>query len=243
MNGTAERAIRLPTVPARNDAAAFVARAHRLDDTAVVRVRSRGVEAIELWVNNGFDVLAVRVVPGQVIGGGDIIADCSMLLAAIRAAQQVSAVTIDPGFGIDSAWRGALPPVDGWHHVDDVPARTVVRLAQEGAEVARNQGSAHGPATSLLDQHVVEVTGTDPDGRDETVAITMRAIFALTSMGFLRRADGGEVVESTDPADIDDREPVRIRANRVWTRVDARYGSVCLRRGQSFSLTVVPGAD
>ena len=61
---------------------------------------------------------------------------------------------VDPGFPMDSAWRGALPPDTGFVHLDDVPARVVLDLAQRGVALAKEHSSAHGPPASLLDQEV-----------------------------------------------------------------------------------------
>ena len=81
---------------------------------------------------------------------------------------------------MDSAWRGALPPETGFVHLDDVPARVVLDLAQRGVALAKEHGSAHGPPASLLDQEVVAVSSDDA-----SVGIPMRCVFALTAMGFL----------------------------------------------------------
>jgi len=64
---------------------------------------------------------------------------------------------VDPGFAMDSAWRGALPPDSGFVHLDDVPARVVLDLAQRGVALAKEHSSAHGPPASLLEQEVVAV--------------------------------------------------------------------------------------
>ena len=65
---------------------------------------------------------------------------------------------VDPGFPMDSAWRGALPPDSGFVHIDDVPARVVLDLAQRGVALAKEHGSSHGPPVSLLDQEVLAVS-------------------------------------------------------------------------------------
>jgi hypothetical protein len=117
---------------------------------------------------------------------------------------------------MDSAWRGVLPPDAGFVHLDDVPARAVLDLAQRGASLARQHSSAHGPPASLLDQDVVAVTS--PQG---SVGIPMRCVFALTAMGFLPQS----------PDSVGDDEVVRVRATPSWLRVDARFGTVYRRRG------------
>ena len=69
--------------------------------------------------------------------------------------------------------------------------------------------------------------------------VTMRSLFALTGMGFLRDRDGHAVTESSPVEDIDAAEPVRIRLSAAWIRVDARYGSVYQRRHRDLSVTVL----
>ncbi len=84
----------------------------------------------------------------------------------------------------DSRWirRGAAPcrPTRGFVHLDDVPARVVLDLAQRGVALAKEHSSAHGPPASLLDQEVLAVSSGD-----SSVGIPMRCVFALTAMGFL----------------------------------------------------------
>jgi hypothetical protein len=154
-------------------------------------------------------------------------------------ADNLGTASVDTGFPLDSAWHGALPTATGFVHVDDVPARVLVQLSRTGAEVARTQGSGHGPPTSLLDQQVLDVTG---DTTDEVVGVSMRSIFALTAMGFVRQADNRDVTETSDIDLIDADEMVRVRCTAVWARLDGRFGSVFQRRTMAFSLQVTrPG--
>jgi hypothetical protein len=195
----------------REDLATFVDRALLLDDAAVVRLRARG-EQVVAWVATGFDVLASRVVSGRVRPG-----DLSAGADALRAGLSVSrGGYVDTGMPMDSAWRGGLPPESGFVHVDDVPARVMLDLAQQGTALAREHGGAHGPPSSLLDQDVVVVSADEL-----TVGIPMRCVFALTAMGFL--PPSGEALSA--------EEIVRVRAHAAWLRVDARFGSVYRRRG------------
>ncbi|MFZ2530051.1 MAG: hypothetical protein WAX14_20745, partial [Rhodococcus sp. (in: high G+C Gram-positive bacteria)] len=139
--------------------------------------------------------------------------------------------SIEPGWAVDSAWRGSLPPEDGYVHIDDVPARVLVDLAQRGVAVTREQG-AQGPPVSLLAQEVLEVTGGGT-----TVGVPMRLVFALNGMGFVPTGPGVGATADIDLARIDPAEVVRVRATSTWLRLDARYGSVYLRRGD------VPGLN
>ncbi|MBO0678132.1 hypothetical protein JRC04_11725 [Mycolicibacterium sp. S2-37] len=210
---TPERGIWLADRSHRDDLATFADRALRLDDAAVLRLRERGSGSLIAWVSTGFDVLASRVVAGR-MQPADVCAGADALAAGL-AAMDTSGY-VDPGFPMDSAWRGALPPETGFLHLDDVPARAVLDLAQRGGALAREHGSAHGPPSSLMDQEVVAVSSGQ-----ETVGIPMRCVFALTAMGFLPQT--GDVLSN--------EEIVRVRVLPSWLRIDARYGSVYRRRG------------
>lgn len=207
-----ERGLWLDTAH-RTDLAAFAERALRLDDAAVVRLRVRSAAAFTAWVATGFDVLASRVVAGTV-RPDDMSVGADELVRGLAAMDDAGYV--DPGFPMDSAWRGALPPDSGFTHLDDVPARLVLELSQRGAELAKDHGSAHGPPVSLLDQEVVRVSSAD-----NSVGVPMRCVFALAAMGFLPQS----------PEAVDADEIVRVRILPTWLRVDARFGSVYRRRG------------
>ncbi|HKI42586.1 MAG TPA: hypothetical protein VKA66_19935 [Mycobacterium sp.] len=214
MGPVAERGVWLgpeSSVTHRADLAAFVDHAMRLDDAAVIRLRARSDGLLTAWVATGFDVLASRVVAGAVRPD-------DMSVAADALGRGLSAMDasgyVDPGFAMDSAWRGALPPESGFTHLDDVPARVLLDLADRGARLAKEHSGSHGPPVSLLDQEVVQVSSADG-----SVGLPMRCVFALTAMGFLPQpADGAD-------------EIIRVRVLPTWLRVDARFGSVFRRRG------------
>jgi hypothetical protein len=197
----------------RADLATFVERAARLDTAAVIRLRARSGGLFTAWAATGFDVLASRVV-GGVLRPDDMSVGADELARGLAAVD--SSGYVNPGFPMDSAWRGALPPDSGFAHLDDVPARLMLDLAQRGAQLAKEHGSAHGPPVSLLDQEVIRVSAADA-----SVGIPMRCVFALTAMGFLP--------QSSEAVDAD--EIVRVRMLRAWLRIDARFGSVYRRRG------------
>jgi hypothetical protein len=205
----------------REDLSAFVDAALRLDDSSVIRLRERPGGQVVAWLATGFDVLASRVVGGR-IRPADLSAGADALARALP--QMDRSGYVDPGFAMDSAWRGALPPDNGFVHLDDVPARAVLDLAQRGVALAKEHGSAHGPPASLLDQEVVAVRSGDTE-----VGIPMRCVFALTAMGFLPQSTskGDEFAPESVAAD----EVVRVRVLPAWLRIDARFGSVYRRRG------------
>jgi hypothetical protein len=197
----------------RVDLAAFVERAVRLDAAAVIRLRARSATEFTAWASTGLDVLASRVVSG-VVRPNDLSVGADELRRRLTAAD--GSGYVDPGFPMDSAWRGALPPDSGFTHLDDVPARLLLDLAQRGSQLAKEHGSAHGPPVSLLDQEVIRVSA----GAD-SVGVPMRCVFALTAMGFLPQ----------DADAVASDEIVRVRILRAWLRIDARFGSVYRRRG------------
>ncbi|MDL9938538.1 hypothetical protein QSJ18_17470 [Gordonia sp. ABSL1-1] len=217
--------------PDRSDALAFLSRAMRLEDAAVIRLSIRPDGLLGLWAHTGFDVLVTRAVTGRQ-APTDLVCDAATLHAALSASDSGR---IDPGFGLDSAWRGALPGSDGYRHVDDVPARSIVELSRDGAHLARTESGAHGPVTGLLDQEVLTVSADDQQLR---AAITMRTLFAVTAMGFIRDARGRAITESSRLDDIDATEPVRIRLSPAWIRIDARFGSVYQRAHRDLMVTV-----
>jgi hypothetical protein len=219
----AERGIWLDDATHREDLAMFTERASRLDDAAVIRLRERAGGLVVAWVATGFDVLASRVVAGR-IRPADMSAGADALATGLSAMDRSGYV--EPGFAMDSAWRGALPPEAGFVHLDDVPARVVLDLAQRGVALAKEHSSAHGPPASLLDQEVVAVSSGDT-----SVGIPMRCVFALTGMGFLPQSTTAGEEMGLDPGTVAADEIVRVRVLPAWLRIDARFGSVYRRRG------------
>jgi len=200
----------------RDDLGAFVARAVRLDQQGVVRLRNRGEDRVEAWVATPFDVLATRTVAGSVTPS-DVAVSSSELLSGLAI---LRGDRVDPGASKDLMWRSALPPADGWKQVDDLPATVMTELADQGVAVARENSGPHGtPPASLLDQTVLTVSGSGLD-----VKIPLRCLFALSGMGFLGSGD-------TD-------DNVRVTATDSWLRIDARFGAVVRRRHALLPLLV-----
>ncbi|MBF6351383.1 MULTISPECIES: hypothetical protein [Nocardia] len=216
-----QRVLSVPDPAERENLATFLTRAQRLDPAAVVRLRRRGEGLVTAWVATGFEALATRTIGAELMVD-DATVGAETVLAALNAPGP-----IDLGYSLDSAWRGALPPVTGFGHIDDLPARTLVELAERGADLAKEHGSNHGPPASLLDQTVITVSA----GEDE-VLIPMRVVFALTSMDFIPHSGDRAEANRIPPG-----ESVRVRATRTWIRLDARYGSVARRRNRGLSLT------
>lgn len=200
--------ITIPEATQRADLTVFTERVLRLDEAAVIRLRTRADGLIGAWAVTGFDVLVGRVVAGST-ARPDVTCGADELRRGLAAADDAGHV--DPGYPMDSSWRSALPPETGFVHVDDVPAAVLADLARSGAELAREHAGPLGPPASLLDQEVLEVSsGTD------TAAVPMRCALVLTAMGFAPDAP---------------EEVVRVRVMPAWLRIDARFGSVFRRRG------------
>jgi hypothetical protein len=177
------------------------------------------------WVATGFDVLAGRVLAGW-LRPRDLSCAADVLARALGAGANESGF-VDPGYGMDSAWRAGLPPEDGFVHLEDVPARVMLDLARQGTLLAREHGRT---PVSLLDQEVISIRSGDRD-----VGIPMRCVLALTAMGFLPQSQGGDELA---PDSVSADEIVRVRVLPSWLRIDARYGSVYRRRGDT-AFTVV----
>jgi hypothetical protein len=208
-----ERGIWLDGPAHRDDLGTFAERTLRLDEAAVIRLRQRADGHLVAWAATGFDVLASRVVGGRV-SPADLCVGADHLVGSLSAMD--ASGFVEPGFAMDSAWRGALPPDGGFAHLDDVPARAVLDLADRGAALAKEHGSAHGPPASLLDQEVLAVSSGSAG-----VGIPMRCVFALTALGFLPQN-----ADLVSPDEI-----VRVRVHPAWLRIDARFGSVYRRIG------------
>ena len=219
-----ERGLRVTDPAERENLATFVTRAMRLDPAAVIRLRRRGQRYVSAWAATGFEALAVRTVVAE-LDVDDVTVGADTLLSGLTAAGPGDSIAL--GYSMDSAWHATLPPSEGWEHVDDVPARSLVELAERGAEVAAEFGSGLGPPVSLLDQTVLTVTGGD-----EQAEVPMRVVFTLTAMDFVPHSGDKAESQRIAPTEI-----VRVRTTRMWLRLDARYGSVARRRGPGMPLT------
>lgn len=200
----------MPESVERDDLSAFVARAVRLDEQAVIRLRARGdTGRLDAWSATPFDALCTRSVGGDV-EPRDLSVSGRELLATLTVAGGAS---MDPGPPKDLLWRSELPPEQGWSRIDDLPARRVGEVADQGVGVARdNVGPKGTPPASLMDQEVFTVRGSGME-----VKVPLRCLFALSGMGFL---------VSSPP----DEEIVRVSATESWLRLDSRYGAVVRRR-------------
>jgi hypothetical protein len=192
--------------------APLLRRAATLDPRGVARLRADD-RLVTVLVRLPFAVLVSRTVEVST-------ARSEPLDLTVRATELIAWFDGEAGPPAprDSEWRSGLPPARGWQRLDTVPDDVVRDLVRRGAETLRDAAVREGVpgaqpraavADALLDSTVLTVT----DEADHSAEVTLRALSALTRMGFLPR--GG-------PAHVD-------VAGR-WVRVVGEYGTVHLER-------------
>ncbi|WP_375484012.1 hypothetical protein [uncultured Jatrophihabitans sp.] len=203
---------------ALHELAPVLRRAVGLDPRSLARLRL-GRNAAAALVRLPFGVLVARTVEAAAREGtADLTVRAGELLAWLDGETDELPATRDV------EWRSGLPPVDGWARVEAVPDDVVRPLVRSGAltlkEAAQREGVPGAQpraevADALLDSTVLTVE--DDDGT--RAEVTLRALSALTRMGFLPR--GGRA---------------HIDVHGRWTRVVAEYGTVYLERPGGLTL-------
>jgi hypothetical protein len=201
------RELYIPDPADRDDLGAFTARVVRLDQGAPVRLRAVG-ELITAWAPTPFEVLVSRAVQGE-LRPSEVTVAATDLLSALAVVRDER---VEPGGVAEPPWLAELPPTEDWLLVEQVPAKELEELAENGLALAKEHAGPHGnPPSGLLDQTVLTAS------RGEVrVRVPLRCLFALYGMGFL----GGGT----------DTDQVRIAATDSWMRLDASYGTVLRRR-------------
>jgi hypothetical protein len=196
-------------------------RAVTLDPAGLARVRA-SEHAVSVLVRLPFGVLVARTLA---LGGGDhrdrggpdresfdATVQASELIAWIDGEQSATPARRD------GDWRTGLPPALGWQRIDTVPDEVVRGLVRAGAQALTDAAAREGApgaqpraqvTDALLDSVVLSVSA----GGRPPAQITLRALSAVTRMGFLPR--GSHIA-----VDVAGR----------WIRVAAEYGSVYLER-------------
>lgn len=189
---------------------ALLGRAAGLDATASARLRQLG-EYVDVFVTTPFEVVASRRAKGTVGRDGAVVGARELLDALVAGHSEI-------GPARDPNWPGALPPVEGFTLVDNVPIAVVRQLADEGQALTRQFSGPLGPPASLLDQTVLTVSQGDL-----TAEIPMRMIFTCINLGLIPGF----------AAPIEVPRHLRVSVKGRWVRVDAPFGTVYRSTGLS----------
>jgi hypothetical protein len=196
-------------------------RAAGLDPRSLARLRLDGVSATVL-VRLPFGVLVSRTVDAP---DRDESLDVTM-----RAAEVVSWLDADPAAAVapiarDLEWRAGLPPRSGWKRLEKLPDDVIRGLVRTGALALKDAAARAGvpgaqPRAEVADALLDSVVLTATDEAGTSAHLTLRAVSALTRMGFLPR--GGHAY-----VDVAGR----------WVRLVGEYGTVYLERpGQALGI-------
>lgn len=178
-----------------------------LDPQAVVRIRQHTPDQVEVFFTTPFEVVVSRRAAGTVSRDGAAF-PVTALADALSATESGHLAL---GAGADSAWPGALPPMEGFALVDSVPVTVVRELADQGQALARQFSGPAGPPSSLMNQNVLTVSGAGHE-----VEVPMRMVFACTNLGLIPGPG----------APLDVPRHLRVSALGRWVRLDAAFGTV-----------------
>jgi hypothetical protein len=219
------------------DLAAFLERLLHYDKAAVVRLLADQRTAA-VYGHPPFDVYALRAarLDPAATESRDVTLSAGQLLDALTAT--------DTGIDTDTAartrrlqvtlpkpvtgasWAGLLPPRHGWERLGELPAAEVA--AHAGAAVTEFRSrtttagtSAAAPNRAALDRLAAEIWDRQLDP-NRFPGLPLRAAHAARALGFLGSARGAQ------PTD-----PVTVAAHQRWLRLDARYGTVVVRRAST----------
>ncbi|GAB2477679.1 hypothetical protein [Jatrophihabitans fulvus] len=190
-------------------------RAVDLDPRILARLRMDGMRAV-LLVRLPFEILVSQATPASRSEPLDVVMRAADALAWLDG----TAERPEPR---DHEWRWGAPPDAGWQRLETVPDDVIRPLVRQGALTLKEAAAREGVpgaqpraevADALLDSTVLTV---ERDGVEAQV--NLRALSALTRMGFLPRGGAAHV---------------ELRGR--WIRVVALYGSVYLERPGGLSL-------
>lgn len=223
---TARRALADSDRGTLTDLAPVLRRALSLDPHSIVRFRLDAGRATVL-ARLPFGVLVSRGVEvdepsGTRTGAGGAI---DVTLGAADALAWLDGESPQPPAQRDAEWRSGLPPHQGWRRIETVPDNVVRPLVRSGALALKDAASREGvpgaqPRAEVADALLDAVVLTVRDDAGAQAEVTLRALSALTRMGFLPK--GGLT---------------HIDAAGRWVRIVGGYGTVYLeRRGSGLLL-------
>lgn len=195
--------------------APLLRRAVGLDPACLARLRI-GADAVRLLIRLPFNVLVGRsleaAAPGGTLGHRPTV---DVTLNAGQLLDWIDGTRPDAPPSRDADWRGAAPPDSGWHRIETVPDAVVRDLVRTGALTLKQAAEREAlpgaqpraeVADVLLDSIVLTASDETTGARAE---VSLRALSALTRMGFLPRGSH-----------------VAVDIAGGWTRLAAAYGSV-----------------
>lgn len=197
---------------ALTDLLPLLRRAADLDPAVLARVRLARTTATAL-VRLPFGVLVSRTVTSQARP-----APVDVTVAARDAIDWVASDrSVEPAVR-DVEWRAGLPPPTGWQRVDSIPDDVIRRLVRSGARALTDAAAREGvpgaqPRAQVADALLDSVVLTVRDDRATEAPVSLRAVSALTRMGFLPHGGVAHV-------DVAGR----------WIRIVAEHGTVYLER-------------
>ncbi|MGW9207906.1 hypothetical protein ACWGR4_13040 [Embleya sp. NPDC055664] len=202
--------LRLADPAAAADLGGYLSRLLRYDRGAVVRIRAEGM-VLGTFGHPPFGAASSGVITLR----ASELAEPATVDATVSAGQLLDAIADDASVSLPPSvtgpgWAGLLPPRTGWEHVADLSVPDLAREVAAGVAEFRARTEPGMPRAEF--ERVAAGIWTRPmAGR-----LPLRAAHAAQSFGFL------------GPPDADARAAV-LRTG-AWLRLEARYGSVSVRR-------------
>ncbi|MFJ1971405.1 hypothetical protein ACIO93_22315 [Streptomyces sp. NPDC087903] len=209
------------------DLAAFLSRLIHYDRAAAVRLQAAGTALAVFGRPPSFEVLAVRAVrlakPYE--NGLDVSLDVTVSAGELLEAVDESAATAAvPAAVTGPPWAGVLPPRGGWRAEPGLPEPERLR-AMVAAAVAEFRSRTQELAPEQRTRSELDRVGREIWSRTvgET-PLTVRAVHAAQSLGFLRPSAVSEATRASEDA------PLRLFSSGAWLRLRTPYGSIAVRR-------------
>ncbi|MGW1994143.1 hypothetical protein [Embleya sp. NPDC001921] len=202
--------LRFADPAAAADLGGYLSRLLRYDRRAVVRVRAEG-SVLGTFGHPPFGEAASGVITLR----ASELAGPASVDATVSAGQLLDAITDDASVSLPPSvtgpgWAGLLPPRTGWERVAELAVLDLAREVAAGVAEFRARTES-GPPRAELDRIAADIWTRPMTGR-----LPLRAAHAAQSFGFL------------GPPDPEGRAAVL--ACGAWLRLEARYGSVSVRR-------------
>jgi hypothetical protein len=190
-------------------------RAVNVEQSSFIRLRAAQA-TVSGFVSMPYDVIAGRTVAVAGETGRWDVTYLASDFAGWLAGGAMTAGAREPTRR-DAHWLSALPPRAGWNRIEKLPDTVIRDAVRSGAMLARDI-SGKNEQDSLLSSVVVTASSDK-----ESVEVPLRALTALTKMGFLPR--DSEAAVDLAPG---------------WIRVAAPYGSTFVSRASNlFALSPV----